>query len=287
MRVGNGLKTSLWHDTWCNQSPLSSYISPRDIAREGHHLRMCVADVIANGAWLWPQSWLRKAPNLAFIPVPMLIDKEDCMRWRDGHGNMVMFSVKCAWEALRPRGIEVSWYSIAWFSQAIPRHAFHMWLIMRRSLKTQDKMRPWDVGPDIDPSLMKCSLCDSLMDSHEHLFFECSFSSKVWLLIRHLAGMESVAPILEDIITWFLPIATKHSFNSIVGKLLFGAATYCIWIVRNNRLFKKSRRSPEEIRDLVVVTVRLKLVKLRFKIKPRVVHMLSEWKMPSNFRLYS
>ncbi|GKD97992.1 putative reverse transcriptase domain-containing protein [Tanacetum coccineum] len=212
---------------------------------------------------------------------------EDCMRWRDGHGNMVMFSVKCAWEALRPRGIEVSWYSIAWFSQAIPRHAFHMWLIMRRSLKTQDKMRPWDVGPDIDPSLMKCSLCDSLMDSHEHLFFECSFSSKVWLLIRHLAGMESVAPILEDIITWFLPIATKHSFNSIVGKLLFGAAAYYIWIERNNRLFKKSRRSPEEIRDLVVVTVRLKLVKLRFKNKPRVVHMLSEWKMPSNFRLYS
>ncbi|GKD41941.1 hypothetical protein Tco_1266586, partial [Tanacetum coccineum] len=71
-----------------------------------------------------------------------------------------------------------------------------------------------------------------------------------------LAGMESVAPILEDIITWFLPIATKHSFNSIVGKLLFGAAAYYIWIERNNRLFKKSRRSPEEIRDLVVVTLK-------------------------------
>ncbi|GJU66584.1 protein LAZ1, partial [Tanacetum coccineum] len=196
----------------------------------------------ASMSWGWrkilqlrdiPQSWLRKAPNLAFIPVPMLIDKEDCMRWRDGHGNMVMFSVK-----------------------SIPRHAFHMWLIMRRSLKMKDKMRPWDVGPDIDPSLMKCSLCDSLMDSHEHLFFECSFSSKVWLFILHLARMESVAPILEDIITWFLLIATKHSFNSIVGKLLFGAAAYYIWIERNNRLFKKSRRSPEEIRDLVVVTLK-------------------------------
>ncbi|GJZ02889.1 hypothetical protein Tco_0520850 [Tanacetum coccineum] len=79
---------------------------------------------------------------------------------------------------------------------------------------------------------------------------------KVWLLIRHLAGMESVAPILEDIITWFLPIATKHSFNSIVGKLLFGAAAYYIWIERNNHLFKKSRRSPKEIRDLVVVTLK-------------------------------
>ncbi|GJZ71489.1 reverse transcriptase domain, reverse transcriptase zinc-binding domain protein [Tanacetum coccineum] len=101
-----------------------------------------------------------------------------------------------------------------------------------------------------------------------------AFRPRFWLFLFDICvGMESVAPILEDIITWFLPIATKHSFNSIVGKLLFGAAAYYIWIERNNRLFKKSRRSPEEIRDLVVVTVRLKLVKLRFKNKPRVVHM--------------
>ncbi|GJY40955.1 hypothetical protein Tco_0428225 [Tanacetum coccineum] len=116
MQVGNGLRTSLWYDTWCNQSPLLNFISRRDIAREGHHL------------------------------------------------------LKYAWESLRPRGIEVPWYSIVWFSHCIPRHAFQLWLVMRRSLKTQDKLRP--------------------------------FSSKVWLLIRKLAGMDSVAPILEDIITF-------------------------------------------------------------------------------------
>ncbi|GJX73876.1 hypothetical protein Tco_0312471 [Tanacetum coccineum] len=44
------------------------------------------------------------------------------------------------------------------------------------------------------------------------------FSSKVWLLIRKLDGMDSVAPILEDIITWFLPIAAKRTFNSVVGE---------------------------------------------------------------------
>ncbi|GJW48014.1 homeodomain-like protein [Tanacetum coccineum] len=224
----------------------------------GFHLHMYVADIITNGAWDWPQAWLLKAPNLGLIPVPVLNDTEDCIRWRDGNGNVTSFSVKCAWEALRPQGVEVPWYSIVWFSHCIPRHAFHMWLIMRRSLKTQDKLRSWDVGPDIDITQLRCSLCGLQMDSHEHTFFECSFSSKVWSLLRHLAGMERVAPVLEDIIAWLLPIGAKRSFNSVVGKLLFAAATYFIWSERNNRLFKNQRRTPEDIRDLVMVTVRLK-----------------------------
>ncbi|GJT56116.1 putative reverse transcriptase domain-containing protein [Tanacetum coccineum] len=241
------------------------------------------------GLGIGPKSGCSRAPNKIgpLSHVLVLNDTEDCIRWRDGNGNVTSFSVKCAWEALRPRGVEVPWYSIVWFSHCIPRHAFHMWLIMRRSLKTQDKLRSWDVGPDIDITQLRCSLCGLQMDSHEHTFFECSFSSKVWSLLCHLAGMERVAPVLEDIIAWLLPIGAKRSFNSVVGKLLFAAAAYFIWSERNNRLLKNQRRTPEDIRDLVMVTVRLKLVAFRFKNKPRVAKMLSEWKMPSNFRLYS
>ncbi|GKB65773.1 putative reverse transcriptase domain-containing protein [Tanacetum coccineum] len=141
---------------------------------------------------------------------------------------------------------------------------------MRRSLKAQDKLRPWDVGPNIDLASLKCPLCDTQRDSHEHLFFECNFSLKVWLLIHNLAGMDNVQPILDDITSWFIPIAAKRTFDSIVGKLLFAAAAYHIWIKRNNQLFKNARRSPEEIRDVIVVIVRLKLVKLRFKNKLNV-----------------
>ncbi|GJX63579.1 hypothetical protein Tco_0296479 [Tanacetum coccineum] len=199
-QVGNGHRTSLWYDTWCDQSPLANFLTPKDNTRNGFHFCMCVADIITNRAWDWPQAWLLKAPNLGLILVPVLNDTEDCIRWHDGNGNVTSFSVKCAWEALRPQGVEAPWYSIVWFSHCIPRHAFHMWLIMRRSLKTQDKLRSWDIGPDIDITQLRCSLCGLQMDSHEHTFFECSFSSKVWSLLRHLAGMERVAPVLEDII---------------------------------------------------------------------------------------
>ncbi|GKB47808.1 hypothetical protein Tco_0898561 [Tanacetum coccineum] len=226
LEIGNGLKASLWYDMWCTQWPLSRYVT-KDIVREGHHLRL--------------------------IASPMLNDMEDCMRWRDGNGNMTEFSVKCAWEALRPRGPEIPWYSVVWFSHYNPRHAFHLWLVMRRSLKTQDKLRPWDV----------------------------------WCLIRKLADIERVPPILEDTVAWLQPMAAKRTIKNVVGKLLFVAASYYIWLERNNRLFKNTRRSPEELRDPIMVMVRLKLVMFRFKNKSRVIDMLSEWKMPTNFRLYS
>ncbi|GJX63923.1 hypothetical protein Tco_0296823 [Tanacetum coccineum] len=122
------------------------------------------------------------------------------MEWRATNGTMTDFSVKCAWEVLRPRGIEVPWLHTVWFSHAIPRHAFHLWLVMRRSLKTQDKLRQWDVAPTTDITQVRCSLCGTQPDSHEHLFFECSYSSKVWTLIRGPVDMDVVPPVLDNII---------------------------------------------------------------------------------------
>ncbi|GJU38627.1 aspartic peptidase [Tanacetum coccineum] len=62
---------------------------------------------------------------------------------------------------------------------------------------------------------------------------------------------------------------------------------YLLWVERNNRVFKNSRRSPEELRDAIIVTVWLKLLSFRFKNTAAVQDILARWKMPSSFRLYS
>ncbi|GJT36298.1 putative ribonuclease H-like domain-containing protein [Tanacetum coccineum] len=226
MQVGNGRKASLWHDMWSYECPLSRYLT--------------------------------HAPNLALIATPNIDNaRHDSMRWCDLNGNLSDFSVKYAWDVLRPRGQQVMWHRIPWFSHCIPRHAFHTWLVMSRCLKTQDKLKPWDVDSQTDLTQLRCSLCGFQRDSHDHLFFECSFSSKVWKYIHNLAGMELVPPILDDIVQWFQPMANKYSFKNVVGKMIFAAASYYIWIKHNNRLFKNTRRSPEEIRDFVMTTLSL------------------------------
>ncbi|GKA92258.1 retrotransposon protein, putative, ty1-copia subclass [Tanacetum coccineum] len=228
------------------------YLSPRDITNEGYHLQNCVANLVSNEGWSWPQAWLLKAPDLGSIPVPVLVDSQlDKPQWRDINGNLSNFSVKCAWEALRPRDIEVPWHQLVWFSHCIPRHAFNLWLVMRNSLKTHDQLRQWDVG------IFFSNMC-----------------------------MENVLPRLHDIVSHLQPLAHKRSAKSVIGRLLVAAASYFIWIERNNRIFKKVKRSPEDLCDTIMVTIRLKLLTFRFKNTRVVNELLSKWRMPSNFRLY-
>ncbi|GJU94463.1 hypothetical protein Tco_1319219 [Tanacetum coccineum] len=72
--IGNGKNTFVWFDNWCTWSPLIWYLTPRDISSKGFNMKNCVANLVANGGWLWPQAWLLKAPNLGLIPVLTLID---------------------------------------------------------------------------------------------------------------------------------------------------------------------------------------------------------------------
>ncbi|GJU29250.1 receptor-like protein kinase 2 [Tanacetum coccineum] len=213
VKLGNGLSTSVWYDTWCDHRPLIRSISPRDIHREGFDLSSNVANLVVNNEWRWPQSWIIKTPIIIQILAPNLEAlTQDTFRWRDRNGLFVEFSTRHAWEALRPHGNEVHWFRIVWFSHAIPRHSFHLWLMMRNSLKTQDKLRQWDVGP----------------------------------------------------------MAHKRTVRSIIGKLILAATSYFVWIERNNQLFKRSKRTPEDLRDAIMITVHLKLLSFRFKNKATV-----------------
>ncbi|GJV17974.1 protein LAZ1 [Tanacetum coccineum] len=150
-------------------------LTPRDIARERHSIQTRVADLLVNGAWNWPLSWLAKAPNLKL---------EDA-----------------------------------------------------RQVKA-----------------MGC----------------CSYN-------RYNLGVES---------------------NSWAGRHGCGAACFgqhpCVVPTDGKQenyieyywLFKNNRRTQEELRDTIVVTVHLKLTTFRFKNKVEVHSLLSLWKMPTSFRFY-
>ncbi|GJX15534.1 reverse transcriptase domain, reverse transcriptase zinc-binding domain protein [Tanacetum coccineum] len=168
------------------------------------------------------------------------------------------------------------------FSHCIPRHAIHMWLVIQQKLKTQDRLRQWDVGPSIDLNLLKCPLCDLVPDSHDHLFFECSFSSQVWSKVRVLCGMDAIPPHLSDVVAFIVPLSKGKTVVSIISRIVVAATSYYIWLERNGRLFKKKTSTPGQIVDVIFSTMRLKLVTFKFKkmsTKSRL--LLDQWKIPS------
>ncbi|GJZ24924.1 hypothetical protein Tco_0562383 [Tanacetum coccineum] len=81
-------------------------------------------------------------------------------------------------------------------------------------------------------------------------------------------------------------MANKRTARSIFGKLILAASSYFVWLERNNRLFKNVKRTPEELRDVIMVTVRLKLLSFKFKNSAKVISLLDVGKMPSSLMLY-
>ncbi|GJS29411.1 hypothetical protein Tco_0490031 [Tanacetum coccineum] len=238
--------------------PIKDLLSNRDITRLGFSLDDSVSNLISDGVWRWPIDWLSRILVLAHLHVPLLLDDlDDVILWRDSDGVLRPFSVACVWDTIRTRAD-------------------------LQKLKTQDRLRQWDVGPSIDLNLLKCPLCDLVPDSHDHLFFECSFSSQVLSKVRVLCGMDDISPRLMDVVVCIVPISKGKTVVSILSRIIIAATSYYIWLERNGRLFKKNTSSPDQIVDVIMSTVRLKLVTFKFKkmsTKSRL--LLDQWKIPS------
>ncbi|XP_071709030.1 uncharacterized protein [Rutidosis leptorrhynchoides] len=136
---------SAWFDDWCLLGPLCDSIPFVDIELAGYHKLNKVNDIVSNNSFNWPHDWSIKFPALSTIPTPHLSDLDDQVVWRGESNSGRGGSVACIWESIRPRAPKVRWFEVVWFSQCIPKHAFVMWLLMGERLKTQDRLKPWEV----------------------------------------------------------------------------------------------------------------------------------------------
>ncbi|XP_071695192.1 uncharacterized protein [Rutidosis leptorrhynchoides] len=179
-------------------------------------LNFTVADLVHNGSWSWPIDWVDRFIVLANLAPPV-------------------------WEYLRPRAAHVPWYSVVWFSRCIPRHAFVLWLLMGERLKTQDRLKAWEIHHG---AIIVCPLCNLVPDTHDHLFFSCPFASQVWTLVLQHIDFPISSHAWKDFALLLSPFAKRNIARFVIIKLLFAASVYFIWQERNRRIFKKGNRSP-------------------------------------------
>ncbi|GJQ89656.1 reverse transcriptase zinc-binding domain-containing protein [Tanacetum coccineum] len=135
----------------------------------------------------------------------------------------------------------------------------------------------WDVAAGLSSV---CPLCEMQPDSHEHLFFDCSFSQQVWSRVKQFAGLMGSSPSLASIVSILMPIAKRKTVKSCIGKLTFAAAAYFIWQERNSRLFKSLKRSIQEVVDCIMSAVRLKLLSCRFRKSKDAIMFARLWELP-------
>ncbi|KAJ0711325.1 hypothetical protein HanOQP8_Chr09g0322591 [Helianthus annuus] len=136
--VQSGKQTNAWSDNWCMCSPLRSFITPRSIVNAGFNLNTTVAKLVGvDGQWRWPRAWHDIYPVLINVDTPQLLnDTDDRIRWKAIEGKLYRFRSWEAWNNFRSRDDKVAWVDSVWFSQCIPRHSFHLWLVIKNKLKT-------------------------------------------------------------------------------------------------------------------------------------------------------
>ncbi|XP_022019374.1 uncharacterized protein LOC110944750 [Helianthus annuus] len=275
--LGAGTSISAWYDSWCHLGPLSAFLSPRVISNAGFRLDAMVADIFRDNSWAWPSSWRDLFPAINQLDhIRPDQNKQDRLLWKNGD-KMTDYSSATVWDTIRFREQEITWTSIVWFPQCIPRHAFLVWLIMRRKLLTQDKILKWDFSRRKNMNMMCCLLCYADVDSHDHLFFECKFSEQVWKSVRDKTDMFDVDPKWVSIIGWLMTRIRSKKASFYVARLLVGATAYTIWQERNARLFKNQTRPPEAICEVILKTVRYKLMGVKFKPCANVKSLLGKW----------
>ncbi|GKD43769.1 hypothetical protein Tco_1268414 [Tanacetum coccineum] len=77
--------------------------------------------------------------------------------------------------------------------------------------------------------------------------------------------MDFIPPRLIDVTSFITPISKGKTAVSILSRLVLAATSYYILLERNGKLFKKKTSSPNQIVDVILSMVRLKLVTFKFK----------------------
>jgi hypothetical protein len=123
-----------------------------------------LSSIICDRDWFWPCARFETLVKLQSRLPKVDIGSEDLPIWNFRNG---VYSCSETWELLREKQPVVDWWKVVWFSLAIPRHAFLLWLVFRDALVTKEKMCKWGYAGD---SLRL--FCRGRQESRDHLFLE-------------------------------------------------------------------------------------------------------------------
>ncbi|GAA0151837.1 reverse transcriptase [Lithospermum erythrorhizon] len=148
--VGNGDNVLFWYDPWCALGPVWDYLDETERAS----LQIPLGAKLSEVEWIMPGA------------------RRQTVRLVQSH----------LWGEVRCRSATVSWGKWLWSCYGIPKFAFIVWFLLQNRLRTKDRLCRW--GMEVDPH---CVLCGGF-ETHDHLFFECSYAAEVWRVILQRLG---------------------------------------------------------------------------------------------------
>lgn len=171
VQVKNGKSASFWHDKWSSLGCLLDVIGMRGYIDMGLGKYAMVEDAANHRRRRHRLELLNRVEDEIEKWKEKASSEEDVGMWRVSDDKFKSkFSTKSTWEMLRARSAECTWSRGVWFRYVTPRYAFITWIAIHNRLSTGDRMMRW--GGSVNTA---CSLCDELVETRDHLFFDCRY----------------------------------------------------------------------------------------------------------------
>ncbi|XP_059429242.1 uncharacterized protein LOC132163058 [Corylus avellana] len=171
--VGSGKNIHLWLDWWHPVGILIEHYGFIAVYDAHSNIEARLSSIICNRDWLW-----RLARFEALVEIQARLPKVglgicDKPVWTGSKKSVYVSSD--TWDVLREKREKSLWWKMVWFPLAIPKQAFIMWLAMKDRLLSGERLLKWGYKGEV-----QCSFCHSQLETRNHLFFECNFSSRIW-----------------------------------------------------------------------------------------------------------
>ena len=258
--VMSGRNALFWLDDWTGMGSLLHLTGPTGPQVSGISITASVFQALSEGRWTTSRN---RHPTLSLLrscmpsPLPSLDSEEpDFFLWRNSpHDPPDIFSASKVWNFLKPIETLVPLFSLVWFKQKIPKHAFIAWLTFRDHLATRDRLSTW--GIQVSPD---CMLCGDENETKNHLFFDCCFSREVW---NSFFDQSSLNPpnTFEGVEAWLRSSAVSKELKPLV-LLIFQATIYFLWKERNSRLHTSSSKPSQVVIKEIQLQIRARLLGL-------------------------
>ncbi|GAV67089.1 LOW QUALITY PROTEIN: zf-RVT domain-containing protein, partial [Cephalotus follicularis] len=162
-KCGNGECFSLWLDPWLQGDSVHDFYGHRVMYDTGLGTQARVKDMLREGECDLIEIQQRVGDILVST-------NPDHISWGK---NGDTFSTNRA-QAIRDRSNVAKWHGVVWHPKRIPKHACSLWLAIRGTHRTRDKLFNWGVT-----QTAQCVFHCGEIESTELLFFQCPYSTNV------------------------------------------------------------------------------------------------------------
>ena len=131
------------------------------------------------------------------------------------------------------------------------------------------------------PQGTMCLLCNSQLETHDHLFFECLYSHQLWSIMSLTGEFTTPSTQWGNLVSWLSSNWKGKTLLVKSWKLCLSITIYHLWRERNSRFHSQRSMDVQEKAVVIAEEVRLKLSSLRnIQDHPQNRAIQIAWRLP-------